>query len=111
MDLRLKLKTHIISKRYYQKVSRSECIVIIPYRDDVSSKLNSDVNNQTGAGINETSGFHYTKFKSLRDMPKSWWHTHAVGKSQVLCPNAGRMHLQWAKVVGLCLDAGCMYGQ
>ena len=82
---------------------------MIPYRDEVSSKLNSDVDNQTGAGINETSGFHYTKFKSLRDMPKSWWLTHAVGKSQVLCPNAGRMHLQRAKVVGLCLDAGCKH--
>ena len=77
---------------------------MIPYSDEVSSKLNSDVDNQTGAGIIETSGFHYTKFKSLRDMPKSWWHTHAVGKSQVLCPNAGRMPLQWAKVVGLCLE-------
>ena len=72
----------------------------------VSSKLKSDVNNQTGAGINETSGFHYTKIKSLRYIPKtkSWWLTHAVGKSQVLCPNAGRMPLQWAKVVGLCLE-------
>ena len=72
----------------------SVLIVIIPYRDDVSSKLNLDVNNQTGAGINETSGFHYTEFKGLRDMPKSWRHTHAVSKSQVLCPNADRMHLR-----------------
>ena len=104
IDFSLKRKAHFISEQHYQKVSRCECIIIIPYSDVVSSKLNSDVNNQTGAGINETSGFHYTKFKSLRDMPKSWWHTHAVGKSQVLCPNAARMPLQWAKVVGLCLE-------
>ena len=37
-------------------------------------------------------------------MPKSWWHTHAVGKSQVLCPKAGRMPLRLAKVVAVFQD-------
>ena len=37
-------------------------------------------------------------------MPKSWRHTHAVGKGQLLGPNSSRIHLQLAKVEGLCLD-------
>ena len=39
-------------------------------------------------------------------MPKSWWHTRAVAKSQVLGTNAGSIHLWWAKFKGLCQDAG-----
>ena len=46
IDFSLKRKAHFISERYYQKVSRCECIIIIPYSDVVSSKLNSDVNAQ-----------------------------------------------------------------
>ena len=70
IDFSLKCKAHFISEQYYQKVSRCECIIMIPYSDEVSSKLNLDVDNQTGAGIiQEPSMWNPGELSILREHP------------------------------------------